>query len=233
MIMKASIFVCGIALLLASAPVQALEEKDLQTFINEAIKAGGGEVVIPPGEYIITKGLVVRDAKNINIAGLDKERTVLRCAENFEGSIFTITGSAEKLTLQKMTFDGAGTGRARAILTEKKDKASYKQMSIEDGIFKNQLQSGVSLFSSTDVNVQRCSFADVKGTALYLMEVSKAEVSGNWIIRSAVGLNLEGCNEIKVTANEVTQCEKAFVNTSKSGNSRVSVQNNAFHGKRE
>ena len=56
----------------------ALTEQELQGFINEAIKAGGGEVVIPPGVHLIERGLMVKDAKKLRIVGLDAENTVLQ-----------------------------------------------------------------------------------------------------------------------------------------------------------
>lgn len=65
-------------LCLASLNVHALTEQELQGFINEAIKAGGGEVVIPPGTHMITKGLMVKDAKKLRIIGIDTERTILK-----------------------------------------------------------------------------------------------------------------------------------------------------------
>ncbi|MFZ2278161.1 MAG: right-handed parallel beta-helix repeat-containing protein [Prosthecobacter sp.] len=57
---------------------RALPEAELQRFINEAIKAGGGEVVIPPGVHVIERGLIVKDAKKLRIIGLDAENTVLQ-----------------------------------------------------------------------------------------------------------------------------------------------------------
>ncbi|WP_395746035.1 right-handed parallel beta-helix repeat-containing protein [Prosthecobacter sp.] len=68
-------------LVLLSAPLQpalALPEAELQRYIDEAIKAGGGEVVIPPGTHIIEHGLMVKDAKKLRIIGLDAEETVLK-----------------------------------------------------------------------------------------------------------------------------------------------------------
>jgi hypothetical protein len=62
----------------ALQPARALPEAELQRFINEAIKAGGGEVVIPPGVHLIERGLIVKDAKKLRIVGLDAEDTVLQ-----------------------------------------------------------------------------------------------------------------------------------------------------------
>ncbi len=57
---------------------RALPEAELQRYIDEAIKAGGGEVVIPPGMHLIERGLIVKDAKKLRIVGLDAENTVLQ-----------------------------------------------------------------------------------------------------------------------------------------------------------
>lgn len=65
-------------LLLSFQPVQALPEAEIQRYIDEAIKAGGGEVVIPPGVHLIEKGLKVKDAKKLHIVGLDAEECVLK-----------------------------------------------------------------------------------------------------------------------------------------------------------
>lgn len=69
-----------LAILLFSAisPAQAVTEAEIQRFIDEAIKAGGGEVVIPPGVHVIERGLMVKDAKKLRIVGLDAEETVLK-----------------------------------------------------------------------------------------------------------------------------------------------------------
>lgn len=56
----------------------ALTEVELQRYIDEAVKAGGGEVVIPPGVHVIEHGLKVKDAKKLRIIGLDAEATVLK-----------------------------------------------------------------------------------------------------------------------------------------------------------
>ena len=68
-------------LLLCLLPVcaaTAMTEQEIQAAIDAAIKAGGGEVVIPPGVHRITHGLLVKDAKKLRIIGLDTERCVLQ-----------------------------------------------------------------------------------------------------------------------------------------------------------
>jgi parallel beta-helix repeat protein len=61
-----------------STAIHALTEQEIQGYINDAIKAGGGEVVIPPGTHMITKGLVIQDAKKLRLIGLDAERCILK-----------------------------------------------------------------------------------------------------------------------------------------------------------
>jgi len=67
-----------VLLFAALQSAQALPEAELQRYIDEAVKAGGGEVVIPPGVHLIEHGLMVKDAKKLRIVGLDAETTVLQ-----------------------------------------------------------------------------------------------------------------------------------------------------------
>lgn len=67
-----------ISLLIAPLSCLALTGREIQAFIDEAIKAGGGEVVIPPGEHLIEKGLILKDAKRIRIIGIDADACVLK-----------------------------------------------------------------------------------------------------------------------------------------------------------
>lgn len=70
-------FLLLLLLLAAFHPASALTEAEIQKFIDDAIKAGGGEVVIPPGTHLIERGLMVKDAKKLRITGLDAEETIL------------------------------------------------------------------------------------------------------------------------------------------------------------
>ncbi|GEP45008.1 right-handed parallel beta-helix repeat-containing protein [Brevifollis gellanilyticus] len=50
----------------------------LQQWIDEAIKAGGGVVSVPPGEHELPAGLMIKDAKKLALRGLEKERCILK-----------------------------------------------------------------------------------------------------------------------------------------------------------
>jgi len=69
--------ICSL-LLLSISQAKALTEVEIQQFIDDAIKAGGGEVVIPQGTHEIRKSLRIKDAKNLRIIGLDQERCILK-----------------------------------------------------------------------------------------------------------------------------------------------------------
>lgn len=54
------------------------ETPPIQTWIDEAIKKGGGVVTIPPGVHVLPKGLMLKDAKKLSLRGMEKEGCILR-----------------------------------------------------------------------------------------------------------------------------------------------------------
>ena len=66
------------ACLLPALPLAAITEAEIQGAIDKAIKAGGGEVIIPPGEHLIERGLMLRDAKRVRLVGADAETSILK-----------------------------------------------------------------------------------------------------------------------------------------------------------
>jgi len=88
--------------LLIAVQAFALSEKEIQGFIDEAIKAGGGEVMIPPGKHLITKGLVIKDAKKLRLVGYDKEASILKLPPlAFAESAEAVTAGASRLSLRR------------------------------------------------------------------------------------------------------------------------------------
>ncbi len=61
---------------IAALPCSA--QAPLQQWIDEAIKAGGGVVTVPPGEHELPAGLLIKDAKKLALRGLEKERCILK-----------------------------------------------------------------------------------------------------------------------------------------------------------
>lgn len=65
-------------LLCLAASVVASAQAPIQKWIDEAIKAGGGVVTIPPGEHVLPAGLLIKDAKKLALRGLEREQCVLK-----------------------------------------------------------------------------------------------------------------------------------------------------------
>lgn len=78
--MPPSRLTCLVLALLAfiSSLCRADDAPPIQQWIDEAIKAGGGVVTVPPGVHVLPKGLVIRDAKKLALRGMDKEECVLK-----------------------------------------------------------------------------------------------------------------------------------------------------------
>lgn len=73
---RAALALCLSAALEVSLPAQAVF--DLQAEVQNAVKAGGGEVVVPPGEHVIPGGLLLAAVKSLQIVGYDKESCILK-----------------------------------------------------------------------------------------------------------------------------------------------------------
>lgn len=70
--------IAAAVLLGASEAAHALTGQEIQASIDEAIRAGGGEVAIPPGTHVLTKGLMVKDARKLRITGPRAELAILK-----------------------------------------------------------------------------------------------------------------------------------------------------------
>jgi hypothetical protein len=73
--MRFCVFLSALWLL---AGVEGRAQAPLQQWIDEAIKAGGGVVSVPPGVHELPAGLVIKDAKKLALRGLEKERCILK-----------------------------------------------------------------------------------------------------------------------------------------------------------
>lgn len=94
---------CLAILLLSPVHTHALTEKEIQTFIDEAIKASGGEVVIPPGVHVIEHGLVIKDAKNLRLVGLDAETCALKAPPiSFGVAAHDTTAGIDRITTTRL-----------------------------------------------------------------------------------------------------------------------------------
>jgi hypothetical protein len=72
------LMIAAAVLLGPSDAAHALTGEEIQASIDEAIRAGGGEVAIPPGTHLLTKGLMVKDARKLRITSPRAELAILK-----------------------------------------------------------------------------------------------------------------------------------------------------------
>jgi Right handed beta helix region len=186
----------------------ALPEAELQSYIEEAIKAGGGEVVIPPGVHLIEHGLKVKDAKKLRIIGLDAEAAVLKAASD-KVALISLMGSCENVHIEKLTFEGGALGIWKRVPEDAKKSGNPKLISftLARCFFQHQHSSAVVLGAAELATVEDCSFSDIKSVALMFSEGSSGgTVRHNHFIRCDTAVSLLGTTKISVVANEISDC---------------------------
>lgn len=205
-------FVLTLCLLLAAVrPSSALTEGEIQKFIDEAIKAGGGEVVIPPGVHIIEKGLRLTNAKKLRLIGLDAEECVLKGSKDAP-ALLLIGGSCEEVRIEKLTFESG-----RDAVAEDPDAAAgnrFSKMLIGRCFFQNQKHAGILLLKAAaeGLEIDGCSFRDIGGDAVHLgHQVSNSQVTHNHFTRCQTGVKLAGSQKCLVASNELSDCETGIL----------------------
>ncbi len=201
---------CALLLLFSTAlqTAQALPEAELQRYIDEAIKAGGGEVVIPPGVHLIECGLMVKDAKKLRIVGLEAEETVLKAASD-KITLISLMGSCENVRIEKLSFEGGVFGVWRRVPEEAQIKGDPKLIgfTIMRCFFQHQHSNAVLLGAAEQTTVEDCSFSDINSVSL-MFGGGSAEgiVRHNHFIRCRTAVALLGTRKISVVANEISHC---------------------------
>ncbi len=197
---------CLLLLLSATQPVIALPEAEIQRFIDDAVKAGGGEVVIPPGVHVIERGLMIKDAKKLRIIGLDAEETMLKAAPKTV-SLLLLSGACEEVRIEKLTFEGGQDAVAEMAdpgLTNKLAKVRVGRC-----FFQNQRRSAVLLPKAAieALEIEDCTFRDIAGTAVVFGErISGCSITHNHVTRCQTGVQLTGSQRCLVASNEISAC---------------------------
>lgn len=187
-------------------PAQALPEAEIQRFIDEAIKAGGGEVVIPPGVHVIEKGLRLKEAKKLRLIGLDAEECVLKAGQDAP-ALLIISGGCEEVRIEKLTFEGgqdAITANAGGVA----GKPSAKML-IGRCFFQNQTGSSIRLIKTTieNLEIDGCTFRDIAGAGVdFGDQVSGSQITHNHLTRCQTGVKLDGSQKCLVASNELSGC---------------------------
>lgn len=204
----------------------ALEEGDLQKFLDDALRAGGGEVVIPPGEYVIHKGLTVVDARKLKLVGMDRERTVLRLGKDAD-VLLALKGACEEVVVRNLTFDGAGAGRGWALRVKPEGERKAQRVKMEGCIVKGGFAGGVVFTGTDEAAVEGCSFADVTGEAVRWEDgAAKGALRGCWLTRGGLGVGLSGVEGCLIQGNEFRKMTKGV--WPEEGTSGLQVMDNGF-----
>ncbi|MFN0077670.1 MAG: NosD domain-containing protein [Prosthecobacter sp.] len=200
-------------LLGALQPASALPEADIQRFIDEAIKAGGGEVVIPPGVHVIQRGLMLKDAKKLRIIGLDAEASVLKAAPNAV-SLFLLGGACEEVRIEKLTFEGGQD--AVAEMAEPGQTNKLAKVRVGRCFFQNQRRAAVLLPKAAieALEIEDCTFRDIAGAAIVFGEqMSGCSITHNHVTRCQTGVQLTGSQRCLVASNEISACDTGVLIT--------------------
>lgn len=201
---------------------RALPEAELQRFIDEAVKAGGGEVIIPPGEHLIERGLVLNEAKKLRIIGLDAEETVLKAGKDASALIQLGLG-CENVRIEKLTFDGAPSAIGEwhdAGDAGKNAGKGIAKILLSRCFFQNQTGDAVLLpMAAVDgLSVEDCSFRDVGEAAIHFGEqTSGSSITHNQFIRCRSGVSLNGSRKCLVASNELKDCRTGILITGTKG----------------
>jgi hypothetical protein len=226
-----------ILLLFAVSPALALTEAEIQRFIDDAIKAGGGEVAIPPGVHLIERGLMVKDAKKLRIIGLDAEASVLRAAPKAV-SLLVLQGACEEVRIEKLTFDGGQDAVSESAEPDLMNRLS--KVRVGRCFFQDQRRSAVLLpkASVEMLEIEGCTFRDIAGKAVVFGErAAGCSITHNHLTRCLVGIQFAGSQRCLVASNEISACDTGVLITAatevESAEQGNVVALNSFEGTRE
>ncbi len=208
-------------LLIAFTPAHALTEAEIQQHIDAAIKADGGEVVLPPGVHVIEKGLLLQDAKKLRLIGLDAETCILQAAPG-NTSLLRLDGACEAVRIEKLTFAGGQDG----ISEEKTGKDGLQQIHIGRCFFQNQQRHAVRVTHASAVEIEDCTFRDIaKDAVVFGGQVTGSFIAHNHLTRCAVGVTLQGAQKCLVASNELSDCRLGILITGASDQQSVDQGN--------
>lgn len=211
-------------LCLAYSQAQA-EAPPIQQWIDEAIQAGGGIVTIPEGVHVLSKGLVIKDAKKLAIRGVNKERCVLKLTlpanPSEHAALIEVTGASETVEIANLTLDGAYGANPEPPLTVEKaahelilingmgrpPEAPVKGIVIRDCLLQNCAGQSILVHRGQACEVERCSIRDGGLHAIHFAnESSRCVARGNRMIRTETAFYLLNSSACLLEGNETHDC---------------------------
>ena len=169
-------------LLLLSASLAHAEgftRAEIQKFIDDAIQAGGGEVILPPGTHRIDQPLLLRNAAKIRLAGLDPEDTFLRPVADAPKPfpLIRVEGSADRLEIAKITLTTEGSTFADTPLIDIRTQAPAPQTPPTPSGAAPQPPAAESPETSSTLRIDRCLFESHPGCAIQLLDSPGVEIT--------------------------------------------------------
>jgi hypothetical protein len=235
-------FVLLVLFLAALQSAWALPEAELQRYIDEAIKAGGGEVAIPPGVHLIEHGLILKAAKKLRIIGLDAEESVLKGGKGVT-ALIQLGPGCENVRIEKLTFDGSQSAVSEwHDPREPADNAGkgIAKILLSRCFFQNEKENAVLLpMARVDgLSIEDCSFRDIGQAAIYLGEkTSNSSITHNQFIRCGSGVALHGSQKCLVASDELKDCRTGILITGPKDKTSIDQGNiiaiNAIEGSAE
>jgi hypothetical protein len=158
--------------LTACLQAEGFTRADLQKFIDDALAAGGGQVILPPGTHSLDAPLVVKNAAKLRLVGLDAEDTFLQPVKDASKPfpLLQIEGTATDLTIAKITFTTTSETFANFPLidvtgTTEKDASTTVQ--IDRCFFQNHPGPGIQIANAKDSRITASTFMDLGGPAIH------------------------------------------------------------------
>lgn len=159
-------------LMFASAALaEGFSGEQIQQFIDDAIAAGGGEVVLPPGRHRLSQPLVIKNAEKLRLVGLEAEETwLLPVSDAAEGfPLVVIEGPAKAVRLAKLTLTTREAGEAFAgtpLVWVKGAGEVCSEVWVDRCLFEHHAGSGLELDNVVESRVTGCVFMDLREAAV-------------------------------------------------------------------
>lgn len=162
-----------LACLLTSAlHAEGFTRADLQKFIDDALAAGGGQVILPPGTHTLDAPLIFKNAAKLRFIGVDTEDTFLQPVKDAPKPfpLIQIEGNSTDLEIAKITFTTIGNAFSETPLitiTSASEKDPSTTIKIDRCFFQNHPGPGIRIADIKDSQITACTFMDLGGTAIH------------------------------------------------------------------
>lgn len=214
-------FLACIGLLLRHTTDAAPAQAPIQEWIDQAVKAGGGVVSIPPGVHELSRGLLLRGVKKLALRGIEREHCVLRLADSASGeALITIGEKTETVEIANLVLETASDALARpsplplaircgaevAASSSAGESSGPRDVMVRDCIFQNWPGTAIHISNTREAAVERCSFREIAKTGVLIDRQSQmVDVLGCWFIRCGLALEVADAAQGHFIGNEILQ----------------------------